>query len=283
MAPRETARRREGTQSKLVRQTKQKWPTCEFSPTHLLPRLIWNPGFTEIQTSTRLPVPNAQKENGMKNCTSNQITRRILPIACAAALAAVFTVSLPAYAGQLTPPTDVPHDLQVPEGNKLFLVGNALGTQNYVCVPSTKSATGVAYALFTPEATLFSTDDGGQIITHFFSPNPHEVNPSTTVVAPGGRIRATWVHSHDGSTVWAKLHTNGSATVNQDAIDWLLLDTAGVENGPTGGDILAKSTFVQRLHTTGGLAPLVGCGSPSELGNQAFIPYTADYLFYTNQ
>ena len=92
---------------------------------------------------------------------------------------------------------------------------------------------------------------------------------------------ATWVHSHDGSSVWAKLHTNGAAVVDQNAIAWLLLDAVGVQDGPTGGDILTKTTFVQRVNTTGGLAPKSGCGSPGDLGNQAFIPYTADYFFYT--
>ena len=223
----------------------------------------------------------------MKNCNalSNQATRRILPLACAAALAVAFTVSLPqpAYAGgQVTPPT-VPPNLQVEPGNKAFLKGEAQGTQNYVCAPSPASATGVAYALFTPEATLFSDDDGGQIITHFFSPNPDPRDPNTNpaVVAPGGAIRATWVHSQDGSSIWAKLHTNGAAIVDKNAIAWLLLDAVGVEDGPTGGDILAKTTFVQRVNTTGGLAPKSGCGSPGDLGNQAFIPYTADYFFYT--
>jgi Protein of unknown function (DUF3455) len=223
----------------------------------------------------------------MKNCNalSNQATRRILPLACAAALAVAFTVSLPqpAYAGgQVTPPT-VPPNLQVEAGNKAFLKGESQGTQNYFCAPSAASPTGVAYVLFTPEATLFSEDDGGQIITHFFSPNPDPRDPNTNpaVVAPGGAIRATWVHSHDGSSVWAKLHTNGAAVVDPNAIAWLLLDAVGVEDGPTGGDILAKTTFVQRVNTTGGLAPKSGCGSPGDLGNQAFIPYTADYFFYT--
>jgi hypothetical protein len=223
----------------------------------------------------------------MKNCNSlsNQVTRRILPIACATALAVAFTVSLsqPAYAGgQVTPPT-VPPNLQVEAGNKAFLKGEAQGTQNYVCAPSAASPTGVAYVLFTPEATLFSDDDGGQIITHFFSPNPDPRDPNTNpaVVAPGGAIRATWVHSHDGSSIWAKLHTNGAAVVDKNAIAWLLLDAVGVEDGPTGGDILAKTTFVQRVNTTGGLAPKSGCGSQGDLGNQAFIPYTADYFFYT--
>jgi hypothetical protein len=223
----------------------------------------------------------------MKNCNSlsNQVTRRILPIACATALAVAFTVSLsqPAYAGgQVTPPT-VPPNLQVEAGNKPFLKGEAQGTQNYFCAPSAASPTGVAYVLFTPEATLFSDDDGGQIITHFFSPNPDPRDPNTNpaVVAPGGAIRATWVHSHDGSSIWAKLHTNGAAVVDKNAIAWLLLDAVGVEDGPAGGDILAKTTFVQRVNTTGGLAPKSGCGSPGDLGNQAFIPYTADYFFYT--
>ena len=216
---------------------------------------------------------------------SNQTAHRILPIAGAAAIALAFTVSLaqPAYAaGKVTPP-DVPFNLRVPDGNKAFLKGEAQGTQNYVCAPSTTSPTGVAYVLFTPEATLFSDDDGGQIITHFFSPNPDPRDPNTNpaVVAPGGAIRATWVHSQDGSSVWAKLHTNGAAIPDQSAIAWLLLDKVGVEDGPTGGDILAKTTFVQRVNTTGGNAPKSGCGSPGDLGHQAFIPYTADYFFYT--
>ena len=223
----------------------------------------------------------------MKNCNalSNQATRRILPLACAAALAVAFTVSLsqPAYAGGLVTPPTVPPNLQVEAGNKAFLKGEAQGTQNYFCAPSAASPTGVAYVLFTPEATLFSDDDGGQIITHFFSPNPDPRDPNTNpaVVAPGGAIRATWVHSQDGSSIWAKLHTNGAAILDKNAIAWLLLDAVGVEDGPTGGDILAKTTFVQRVNTTGGLAPKSGCGSPGDLGNQAFIPYTADYFFYT--
>jgi Protein of unknown function (DUF3455) len=219
------------------------------------------------------------------NALSNQTSRRILPIACATALAMLFTGSLsqPVHAGGKVTPPDVPPNLQVEAGNKAFLKGVAEGTQNYVCTPSAASPSGVAYALFTPQATLFSDDDGGQIITHFFSPNPDPRDPNTNpaVVAPEGAIRATWVHSQDGSSIWAKLHINGAAVVDQNAIAWLLLDAVGVEDGPTGGDILAKTTFVQRVNTTGGLAPKSGCSSPGDLGHQAFIPYTADYFFYT--
>jgi hypothetical protein len=183
----------------------------------------------------------------------------------------------------ITPPP-LPDDLApVPAGNKLFLGTHAVGTQNYVCKPS---SAGVAYVLFTPQATLFN-EDGRQVITHYFSPNlstnPPDPNTDPKVVA-NGAIRVTW-QARDSSIIWAKLHQsgpdgNGAVTVDPRAVAWLLLDEVGVQEGPTGGDTLTKTTFVQRLNTTGGLAPKTGCSSLTDVGNQAFVPYTADYFFY---
>ena len=227
----------------------------------------------------------------MKTCNDprNHQTRRTLSMTCATALAVAFAVSLPAHAEKVTPPP-VPDNLKVEDGTHAFLVGHALGTQNYVCAPSTTSNTGVAYVLFTPEATLYN-DDGDQLITHFFSPNPDPSDPNkSAAVVADGAIRATWVHSRDGSSVWAKLHISdkgvvGSFTPDQTAVAWLLLDKVGVEDGLTGGNILSKTTQVQRLNTTGGVAPGPGhgCDSPSDVGHTAFVPYTADYFFYTDQ
>jgi hypothetical protein len=254
-------------------------------------------GSTKIQVSTSILGVNLQLRVSAKgllttmnsNVLSNQPTRRIIPAACAAALAMACVVSLPAHAVKVTPPP-VPDNLKVLDGTHPFLVGHAIGTQNYVCVPSTTTNSGVAYVLFTPEATLFN-DDGDQLITHFFSPNPdpRDPNRSAAVVADGA-IRATWVSSRDGSSVWAKLHVNdkgvsGAFTPDQTAVAWLLLDKVGVEDGLTGGNILSKTTQVQRLSTTGGVAPGPGhgCDSPSDLGHTAFVDYTADYFFYTDQ
>src|SRR6266576_2112884 len=80
-----------------------------------------------------------------------------------------FTASSPRAAnpGDITPPPLPAGMAPVPAGNKLFLGTHGVGTQNYVCRPS---GAGVAYVLFTPQATLFS-EDGGQVITHYFSPN----------------------------------------------------------------------------------------------------------------
>jgi Protein of unknown function (DUF3455) len=189
---------------------------------------------------------------------------------------AAFISSPQAATDGITPPPLPPGLAPVPAGNELFLGTHAVGTQNYVCQPS---GAGFAYVLFTPQATLFGAD-GVQIITHFNSPNPDEPNTDPKVVAPQGTIRATWQFK-DTSRVWARVHQpNGAVTVKQDAIAWLLLDAVGHENGPTGGDKLTKTTFVQRLSTTGGLAPATGCSSQTDVGNKAFVPYTADYFFY---
>jgi len=211
----------------------------------------------------------------MKKCNApkNQTTRRILLTACATALAVSFTVSLPsqAHAGQVTVPP-VPVKLEVEAGNIAFLEAHGVGTQNYVCQPS---GAGFAFTLFTPQATLFNDADH-QLITHFFSPNPDE----------NGTIRATWENSRDTSTVWAALVPDGSSTdaafVAPGAIAWLKLEVVGHEDGPTGGDKLSETTFIQRLNTSGGLAPLTGCSSLADVGKKAFVPYAADYFFYRN-
>jgi len=213
------------------------------------------------------------------NVLDNHTARRTVLATCAAALAAACALSVPApaRANQITPPP-MPSKLQVQAGNKPFLEGHGVGTQNYVCRPS---GSGVAYVLVTPQATLFDDDDK-EVTTHFFSPNPFEPNATPGVIAPGGTIRATWQHSPDTSSVWAKADQSSTdpAFVAPGAVAWLLLERVGSEDGPTGGDTLTPTTFIQRVNTAGGVAPSTGCNSPEDVGNEAFMPYTADYIFY---
>ena len=172
------------------------------------------------------------------------------------------------YAHDLTPPP-VPPKLEVPAGHRPFLLGHASGTQNYICLP-TKANSDFAWTLFGPQATLFN-DYGVQIITHFLSPNPEE----------NGTARATWQHSRDTSTVWAIRIESSSdpAFVKLGAIPWLLLEVVGADRGPTGGQRLTETTHIQRVHTLGGLEPPTDC-TPANVGQQALVPYTADYIFY---
>jgi hypothetical protein len=196
----------------------------------------------------------------------------------AGAAAMVFTAPAPAYADSLTPPP-VPGNIQVPAGNKLFLVGHAVGTQNYICVPS---STGIKFVLFTPEATLFD-GEGEQLITHYFGPNPEEPNTDPRVIS-AHTIRAAWQDSRDSSTVWGQAKPGHSSTdpdyVEPGAIPWLLVTIVGNQDGPTGGDRLSGTTFIQRLNTHGGAAPSTGCTAPEDIGKTAFVPYTTDYYFY---
>ena len=67
---------------------------------------------------------------------------------------------------------------------------------------------------------------------------------------------------------------------NTGSIACLLLESIGSEAGPTGGTFLSKTTFIQRLNTNGGSAPTAGCSIASDVGNQALVPYTADYVFF---
>jgi hypothetical protein len=87
-----------------------------------------------------------------------QTTPRLRLMACVAALAAAFSVSQPQpiYANGGLVPLHVPDELEVPVGNKAFLNGHAIGTQNYICLPL---ASGVSWTFFGRQATLFNKYD----------------------------------------------------------------------------------------------------------------------------
>jgi Protein of unknown function (DUF3455) len=210
-----------------------------------------------------------------RSTDENSIARRILPMACATALALALALSLAqqAHAHRITPPT-VPGDLEVPPGNKAFRVGHGVGTQNYICLPS---STGFAFTLFTPEATLFNPRDGQQVITHYFSPNNNPFDP-----ADKGVIRVTWEDSRDSSIVWGAVEKSSTDAnfVAPGAVAWLKVKAVGAQDGPTGGDRLSGTTFIQRVNTAGGIAPPTGCAKSGDVGTKAFVPYTADYFFF---
>jgi hypothetical protein len=68
------------------------------------------------------------------------------------------------------------------------------------------------------------------------------------------------------------------ATVDPTAVPWLLLRKTTSSAG-NHGHKLEPTTYIQRVATTGGLAPTTGC-DPATVGTQAEVPYTADYYFW---
>jgi hypothetical protein len=148
-------------------------------------------------------------------------------------------------------PPEVPPEIQVPAGNVLFLKVHAVGTQNYTCTGSGTWGPAV------PAADLFDKH-GRQVGTHFGGPTWQYMDGSSVL---GTRIAGVFVPPPPAPAV---------------AIPWLLLQEVSTTIGPDGGDRLTDTTFIQRIHTTGGLAPAGACIS----GATASVPYTADYYFY---
>jgi hypothetical protein len=184
-------------------------------------------------------------------------------IVAALAAAAPFA----AMATNINPPK-VPDTLAVPAGSKAFLIGHAVGTQNYICLPD---GAGAKWVLFGPQATVFD-DHGRQLMTHFLSPNPAENNA----------LRATWMDSDRTSSVWAVkvAESDDARFVEPGAIKWFLLQVKGAEEGSQRNDRLMKTTVIHRVNTSGGVAPASECMLTGDIGKTKFVPYTADYVFY---
>jgi hypothetical protein len=173
-----------------------------------------------------------------------------LLVAGIVAVAAALSLAHVAQAGP--PEPSVPSRIEVPAGNKLFLVGHAVGVQIYSC---NATPSGFVWGFVAPRADLYG-DNGKLIVTHFGGP--------------------TW-QAKDGSRVIGQL-VDG-VPVDPTAIPWLLLSAKSTAAG-SDGDRLAHTTYIQRMATTGGLAPPAADCNATTAGTQVEVPYTADYYFW---
>lgn len=142
---------------------------------------------------------------------------------------------------------DVPATLAPPTGEAETMTVAAQGVQRYEC-------RGDAWVFIAPEADLFDRR-GQRIGTHGAGPYWQASDGSRIV----GRVKARAEAPRDG------------------AIPWLLL-TAEPSSGTAGA--FSRVTSVQRIHTTGGIAPTTPC-TPERAGATARVPYAADYRFFS--
>jgi hypothetical protein len=152
---------------------------------------------------------------------------------------------LAAAAGTAQASHGVPADIKVPKGHERYLVSHAVGVQIYSC-------NGQAWTFVGPRAVLYDKHGRKRIGTHFAGP--------------------AW-QTKDGSKVVAA--RVAGVTVDPTAIDWLLLSATST----TAGD-LGRTTYIQRLDTTGGLIPPAADCHAGTAGETAEVPYTADYAFW---
>jgi Protein of unknown function (DUF3455) len=135
--------------------------------------------------------------------------------------------------------------LVVADGNKVAFAAYAEGVQIY-------RWDGTGWAFTGPEAILYSGDgDDAEVVgTHYAGP--------------------TWESNSGSKVVCAVLER---ATPDPTAVPWLKLGAVSNE----GRGIFDRVTFVQRVYTTGGLAP----AAPGDFeGEVARVPYSAWYYFY---
>jgi hypothetical protein len=145
---------------------------------------------------------------------------------------------------------DVPQALRAPAGQTYYLEALATGYQIYEC--SQKADSTYEWAFKAPEAAL--VDRAGKSLgKHYGGP--------------------TWEGS-DGSTVVGEVKARDPGP-QPSAIPWLLLSA----KSNTGYGTFSSAKSIQRVATTGGLAPTQPC-TAANLKQAAKVPYTATYYFY---
>jgi hypothetical protein len=147
------------------------------------------------------------------------------------------SVAIPAIATAIQPPAG-----SRPIG--AYVVAN--GTQNYTCVAADGATTGAFTGASTPEAQLIGT--GGKV-HHFAGPS--------------------WQSERDQSLVTA---TKLAQNVKTGTIPELLLQV--VTHSGTG--IMSKADYINRLYTSGGVAPTTSCTA----GAVVKVSYKAVYVFW---
>jgi hypothetical protein len=151
--------------------------------------------------------------------------------------------------------------LAVPDGGGNVLI-HATGsdTQNYTC-EATGDAGAYAWTFVGPQANL--DDCESTLIGHHFA-------------SEAGATAPEW-ETLDNSYVIGKKLVAYTPDGGASAVPWLLLQSTS--SGGTG--TISRTLYVQRLFTTGGVAPTTTC-DVNTAGNTVQQPYTADYYFYGN-
>jgi Protein of unknown function (DUF3455) len=150
----------------------------------------------------------------------------------------------------------VPDSLKPGAQERAAFVRHARGVQIYRCDAAEGGA--FKWTFVAPQAQLFDTAASQAVL------GTHGAGPF-------------W-QGNDGSRVVGKVKSRAEASNAAADIPWLLLTTTA--EGASGQMTSVKS--IQRIKTVGGVAPASGCAAAADVGKQARVPYTADYVFFVN-
>jgi hypothetical protein len=110
----------------------------------------------------------------------------------------------------------------------------------------------------------------------FVAPEALMYENAASTAAIGTHGAGPFWQAPDGSRIVGKVKARVDAA-NAADIPWLLLTTSS--QGPAG--LMAAVTSVQRVRTSGGVAPATGCAAAGDAGKEARVPYATDYVFFT--
>jgi hypothetical protein len=153
-------------------------------------------------------------------------------------------------------PSNVPAALAPAADQDLSFSLDATGVQIYTC--ATTAAGGYAWTFVAPDALLYHPNNDQESVGH------HYAGP-------------TWEYTDGSYVVGRKV---AAAAVDSASIPWLLLVAAS--HGGTSDGRMSDVTSIQRLVTSGGIAPASGCDA-GHVGAEADVPYTATYFFYVTR
>jgi Protein of unknown function (DUF3455) len=118
--------------------------------------------------------------------------------------------------------------------------------------------------------------DGSAFKWTFVAPEAQLFDSAASQAALGTHGAGPFWQGNDGSRVVGKVKARADAANAAADIPWLLLTTTA--EGPSGQMAAVKS--IQRIRTAGGVAPSSGCAASADVGKQARVPYTSDYVFF---
>ena len=147
--------------------------------------------------------------------------------------------------------TDVPAAVTPPAGHKAVMTLKGTGMLTYECRAKAGAGHEFEWAFVAPDAGLW--DSAGKQVGKYY----------------GG---PTWEHV-DGSKLTGKQLAVAPATAGSIPLQLVQASPA------TGSGAFTGVSYIQRVNTTGGVAPAAPCDAATD-NNKSTVKYSADYVFF---
>ena len=182
----------------------------------------------------------------MHATTAPRHTAPTLTVLCAALLVAACAPMSARYSQE-----QLPNAVKVPDGHQVAMQTVGVGKIAYEC-RAKKDMTGHEWVFVGPDAAL--NDRSGMQVGTYVGP------PATWANLDGSKVTATQV---------------AVAPAGAGNIPYQLVKA----NPAMGSGAMQGVSYIQRVATSGGVAPSSPCGMES-VGAKQWVPYQADYIFW---